>query len=66
MNYKIQKTKNRFQIVESTTGHCIRTCSDIHKAQIDKTHFNTGGGFDGWTPAFILQTANISTENIKN
>ena len=59
MNYKIRKSsddRTTYEVFEMTTDQVVKTCANVHSAQVAKTHFNCGGGFDGWTPTFILQT----------
>lgn len=67
MNYKIRKSsddRTTYDVVEMTTDQIVKTCANVHSAQVAKTHFNCGGGFDGWTPTFILQNAkNISQKS---
>ena len=67
MNYKIRKSsddRTTYEVLEMTTDQVIKTCANVHSAQVAKTHFNGGGGFDGWTPTFILQTTkNISQKS---
>jgi len=63
VNYKIRKSsddRTTYEVLEMTTDQVIKTCANVHSAQVTKTHLNRGGGFDGWTPTFILQT----TKNI--
>jgi hypothetical protein len=67
VNYKIRKSsddRTTYDVVELTTDQIVKTCANVHSAQVAKTHFNCGGGFDGWTPTFILQAAkNISQKS---
>lgn len=55
MNYEIKKNGKLWEIYETRTKQVVKTCSSSTKAQILKTHLNCGGGFDSWTPAFMLQ-----------
>ena len=57
MKYEINvKYKDKmYEIVETATDQVIEVCTDVFTAQKQKTHFNRGGGFDGWTPSFMLQ-----------
>lgn len=66
MNYTIKRTADDYQIVERDTSLVVRVCPDVSKAQIVKTHLNRGGGFDGWTPAFILQSGKTILEKSSN
>jgi len=55
MNYEIKKNGKVWNIHETRTEQVVKTCSTVTEAQIAKTHLNCGGGFDSWTPSFILQ-----------
>ena len=54
-NYEIKKNGEVYDLMETRTEQVIGTYSDVLKAQVAKTHFNRGGGFDGWTPSFFLK-----------
>lgn len=66
INYTIKRTAGDYHIVERDTSHVVCVCLDVSKAQIVKTHLNRGGGFDGWTPAFILQSGKNILEKSSN
>lgn len=66
MNYSIKKTAGNCSIVERDTNQVVLLCSDVLKAQTVKTHLNRGGGFDGWTPAFFLQSGKNILEKSNN
>lgn len=55
LDYEIKKKGKQWEVRETRTDQVIETCPHILRAQIVKTHLNRGGGFAGWTPAFILQ-----------
>ena len=57
MKYEIKfKYKDKiYEVIETTTDQVIEVYTDVFSAQKATTHFNRGGGFDGWTPSFILQ-----------
>lgn len=44
-----------YGIFEHQTEQVIMTCKDQFHAQVVKTKLNGGSGFDGWTPAFMLE-----------
>ena len=55
MNYKIitEKGKN-YIVVETQTDQTIKSFSDFNQARKLMKFLNLGGGFDGWTPSFLL------------
>lgn len=60
MNYKVEiRTDGKMEIIEKDTGHIIKTYDNpLHnKREIAEylNFLNDGGGFDGWTPAFVLK-----------
>lgn len=57
MKYEIMtRYKDKmYELVETATDQVIEVHTDVFSAQKAKTHFNRGGGFDGWTPSFMLQ-----------
>lgn len=55
MNYVIKKNGKVWDIHETRTEQVVKTCSTATEAQVVKTHLNCGGGFDSWTPSFIIQ-----------
>lgn len=40
---------------ETRTEQVIGKYETVQNAQIAKTQFNRGQGFDGWTPSFMLE-----------
>jgi hypothetical protein len=65
MNYKtVQGEKNCsiYNVVETTTNQVIKTFKDHKDAKEFMRHLNLGGGFDGFSPTFILKsvTSNIN------
>jgi hypothetical protein len=56
MNYKIRNNSNRFEVFETTTNQLIGAFPTQKEAKDLLRHLNLGGGFDGWTPTFILKT----------
>jgi hypothetical protein len=47
-------------VAEKATGHLIRIYDDKVKATKLCQFLNNGGGFNGWTPAFICDTAHYA------
>jgi len=56
-SYKIIENNNGFEIWETSTNQLIKTFIDKLEARKFLRHFNLGGGFDGWTPTFFLNTS---------
>lgn len=54
INYKIIEENSEFKVYESQTEQFICTLPNKNKAREKIKHFNLGGGFDGWTPSFVL------------
>jgi hypothetical protein len=55
INYKITKNGDVWNLLETQTEQVIATYLTARDAQVAKTNFNRGCGFDGWTPAFMLE-----------
>lgn len=56
-SYKIIENNNSFNIWETSTNQLIKTFIDKLEARKFLRHLNLGGGFDGWTPTFFLNTS---------
>jgi hypothetical protein len=66
VNYKIvqdllhpkdsEKNCPIFKVLETKTDLILGTFQDPKDAKQLLRHLNLGGGFDGWTPSFILKT----------
>jgi diaminopimelate decarboxylase len=56
MNYKITEAENKinYAVFETQTDQIIKQISDFSEARKFMKHLNLGGGFDGWTPNFLL------------
>jgi diaminopimelate decarboxylase len=59
MNYKIKSNNNLFEVVETATNQIVGKFADQKAAKELLRHLNLGGGFDGWSPTFILKTIKI-------
>jgi hypothetical protein len=55
VNYKIKVTEKGVGVIETSTNQIIREFKGIDKARKFLRHLNLGGGFDGWTPSFLLR-----------
>ena len=56
-SYKIIENNNSFNIWETSTNQLIKTFIDKLEARKFLRHLNLGGGIDGWTPTFFLNTS---------
>jgi len=56
VNYKIKNNpNNNFEVIETSTEQIVATFSAQKDAKQLLRHLNLGGGFDGWTPQFMLK-----------
>jgi hypothetical protein len=53
--YNILKDDGNYQVVEIATGHIVSSKPTLIQARNVAKHYNTGGGFDGWSPSFIFK-----------
>ena len=63
MNYKISENNSLYEVIETTTGQKVKAFMLMTEAKKFMRHLNLGGGFDGWTPTFLLK--NISNNDLK-
>jgi hypothetical protein len=49
--------KSMYDVLEETTSQVIKTFpgDKFSEARAFMRHLNLGGGFDGWTPSFLLK-----------
>lgn len=72
MNYEIIETgvvKDRaFHVYEKPTNQYIKSFNKNIDAKMFMRHLNLGGGFDGWTPTFMLVNFShlLNNDNNKN
>lgn len=59
MNYDIHRSNNKFVVFETATNYNIKSFDSRKKAFEYCCFLNSGGGFDGFTPEFILKKINI-------
>jgi len=63
MNYNLVEGKDtsKYDVLEETTGQVIKSFAGdrFSEARAFMRHLNLGGGFDGWTPSFLLKKINI-------
>jgi len=53
--------KSMYDVLEETTGQVIKSFAGdrFAEARAFMRHLNLGGGFDGWTPTFLLKKIKI-------
>jgi len=54
MNYRVVEG-NTYTVVETATEQIIKTFKTLKEAKSYMRSLNLGGGFDGWTPQFMLK-----------
>jgi hypothetical protein len=56
------KDKSMYDVLEETTGQVIKSFAGdrFSEARAFMRHLNLGGGFDGWTPSFLLKKINLT------
>lgn len=54
MNYKLVNRKNKHGVLEIQTNQIIKLFDNRNDARDLLRHLNLGGGFDGWTPSFMI------------
>lgn len=69
MNYKLIEGENKktFYVKETTTDLVIESFSNFTEAKKFMRHLNLGGGFDGFTPEFMVdKRSTLLNKNSKN
>jgi hypothetical protein len=65
MNYNLVEGKDRsmYDVIEETTSQVIKSFpgNKFLEARNFMRHLNLGGGFDGWTPSFLLKKISIQS-----
>jgi len=63
MNYNLVegKDKSMYDVLEETTNQVIKSFpgDKFSEARAFMRHLNLGGGFDGWTPPFLVKKFKI-------
>jgi len=54
MNYRVVEG-NTYTVVETATEQIIKKFDTLKEAKSFMRYLNLGGGFDGWTPQFMLK-----------
>lgn len=69
MNYKLVEDENKkiYYVKETTTDLNIEFFKDFSEAKKFMRHLNLGGGFDGFTPQFMVyKKTKLLNKNSKN
>ena len=51
---KSDKPNKQFQVIEQSTQYVLKTFPEYNEARKFARFQNSGGGFNGFTPAFIM------------
>jgi len=62
-NYYIKSVDKTYCVIESATNQQIGKFETRKKANEFRDFLNSGGGFDGWTPEFVIK---YMSQNVKN
>lgn len=66
MNYKIISTSELYQILETATDQVIESFPTKEEARKMLRHFNLGGGFDGYTPTFMVKNCSKLLQKLES
>jgi hypothetical protein len=61
VNYSTIEIGGTYVVEEKQTGHYVYAANTKEEAKKVMKHLNLGGGFDGYTPAFVANKPNIKT-----
>jgi hypothetical protein len=53
-----------YNVLETATNQIVERFNDHKLAKDFMRHLNLGGGFDGFTPTFMLKKVTVKPENI--
>lgn len=66
INYKVISKKNKYCVLETQTNLIIKKFNNNKDARNLVKHLNFGGGFDGFSPPFVLvETCSFINKNTK-
>lgn len=65
MNYEIKNETGLFHVMEMQTGQVIKSFAFIKDAKNLAKRLNSGMGFAGWTPSFLLKDFKIPVSDTK-
>ncbi len=63
VNYKVTEIGGTYCVEEKTTGYIIKSFDQHADAKKMMKFLNLGGGFDGFTPEFIVRKASPALNN---
>jgi len=63
LNYKIIQQGKKHNVVETKTGLIIGSFRTVQEAKKLQVHLNKGGAFDGFSPAFIVNSVSTSSSS---
>ena len=66
MNYFVKRDSSSYNVVEKATDHVVGSYARHDDAKNTSKRLNSGVAFDGWTPAFILQSGKNLFEKSKH
>jgi hypothetical protein len=67
MNYKMLNDLGTYKVLEVATEQSVGSFETQTEARKFLRHLNLGGGFDGWSPAFVLRSMKTHLKkNIKS
>jgi hypothetical protein len=61
VNYSTIEIGGTYVVQEKQTGYYVYAANTREEAKKVMKHLNLGGGFDGYTPAFVANKPNIKT-----
>jgi len=69
MNYDLiegRANRDMYDVLETLTDQVIKSFpgEDFLKARTFMRHLNLGGGFDGWTPSFLVKNISVSKKKV--
>jgi hypothetical protein len=63
VNYKVTEIGGTYCVEEKATGHIIKAFDHNADAKKMMKFLNLGGGFDGFTPEFMVRKVNPTLNN---
>lgn len=66
MNYKVFQRDDIFDVFETQTEQIIKSFNNTYDAKELARILNLGGGFDGFTPRFVLNIFGNNNDKIRS
>jgi len=63
VNYSTIEIGGSYVVEEKQTGHYVYSANTREEAKKVMKHLNLGGGFDGFSPKFVVDGLNSSLNN---